>query len=201
MSCGALDALYALAYPWLVRIGASLTVVDSHLRSSMQQTLHAVTSAASLLLSFESLVIVSFITFLFLGAALCTITTPVKAGCTMRTEWMGGGRAWQFPLSLWAGVDAYWYPRGLTEVPPSPTMDNANDCVTDLRITHITTMTNDRPNGPQRGMAGGVEDSSGTCTLSLMLTANPALCPITTHRINSEDDVAPNLLYDRRPIV
>lgn len=73
MSCGALDALYAFAYPWLVRIGVSLTVVDSHLRSSMQQTLHAVASTASLLLSFESLVIVSFITFLFLGAALCVL--------------------------------------------------------------------------------------------------------------------------------
>jgi hypothetical protein len=77
-------------------------------------------------------------------------------------------------------------------------MDNANDCGADLRIAHITTMTNDRPNGLQRR---GVGDSSGTCTLSLMLTPNPALCPITTHRINSEDDVVPNLLYDRRPIV
>ncbi|KAJ7229314.1 hypothetical protein B0H12DRAFT_1147983 [Mycena haematopus] len=66
MSCG----VYALVHSWLVRIGASFLVVDGHLRSSIQWTIHTVASTASLLLSFESFVIVSFFTFLFLGGTL-----------------------------------------------------------------------------------------------------------------------------------
>ncbi|KAJ6452778.1 hypothetical protein C8R45DRAFT_1112798 [Mycena sanguinolenta] len=70
MLCGMLDALYALARSWLVRMGASVLALDSYLRSSIQWTLHAAASTASVLLSFESLVIVSFFTFLFLGGTL-----------------------------------------------------------------------------------------------------------------------------------
>ncbi|KAF7377188.1 hypothetical protein MSAN_00138300 [Mycena sanguinolenta] len=70
MPCGMLDALFALARPWLVRIGVVVLALDSHLRSSIQWTLHAAALTASMLFSFESLVIVSFITFLFLGGTL-----------------------------------------------------------------------------------------------------------------------------------
>ncbi|KAF8153530.1 hypothetical protein K438DRAFT_1863853 [Mycena galopus ATCC 62051] len=70
MSCGVLDALYAFVHPWLVRIGASFLVVDGHLRSSTQRMLHTAASTASVLLSFESLIIFYFMTFLFLGGAL-----------------------------------------------------------------------------------------------------------------------------------
>jgi len=70
MSCGGVpDALCALGRHWLSRIDASLIVVDTHLRSA----LHIVASTASVLLSFESLVVVSFLTFLFLGGTLAIL--------------------------------------------------------------------------------------------------------------------------------
>ncbi|KAF7369430.1 hypothetical protein MVEN_00272300 [Mycena venus] len=55
MSCGVLNALYALARQWLM--GPCTPSPPT----------------ASLLLSFESLVLVSFLTFLFLGSTLCVL--------------------------------------------------------------------------------------------------------------------------------
>jgi hypothetical protein len=73
MSCGVLEAVYALIHQWLAHVGASLIAVDTYLRLTAQRTLDTVAAAASLLLSFESLVIVSFCAFLFLGGTLAIL--------------------------------------------------------------------------------------------------------------------------------
>ncbi|KAJ6574471.1 hypothetical protein B0H19DRAFT_1371523 [Mycena capillaripes] len=68
-----LDAILAHVDHFLARVGTFLTVLDSHVRHTIQQTLHALATAASLLLSFESLVIASLLTFVFLGGALTVL--------------------------------------------------------------------------------------------------------------------------------
>ncbi|KAJ7030699.1 hypothetical protein C8F04DRAFT_1112805 [Mycena alexandri] len=66
MHCGFPNASFALTHQWLARVGGSFTMLGNHLRLA----LHTISSVASALLSFESLVIVSLISFLFIGGAL-----------------------------------------------------------------------------------------------------------------------------------
>ncbi|KAJ6534444.1 hypothetical protein DFH09DRAFT_1369814 [Mycena vulgaris] len=69
MPCGMLDAIYAFVHSWLASVGSSLTA----LRHTIQQAPHVIASAASILLSFESLIIVSFLSFAILGSALSAL--------------------------------------------------------------------------------------------------------------------------------
>ncbi|KAJ7669841.1 hypothetical protein DFH06DRAFT_1125254 [Mycena polygramma] len=66
MSCGMLDALSSLLHQWLALIAVSLARVGD----TIQEAINALATVTSLLLSFPSLIVVSFFTFLFLGGAL-----------------------------------------------------------------------------------------------------------------------------------
>ncbi|KAJ6628336.1 hypothetical protein B0H10DRAFT_2209616 [Mycena sp. CBHHK59/15] len=71
MSSGALAAVIEAVRQSFLNLMTSVMQFESGMRHTLHRMLHAAATTASILLSFEALVVVSFLCFAFLGGALC----------------------------------------------------------------------------------------------------------------------------------